>query len=274
MMRAIGMVRIHHLNCATFCPPFGATLNEPGIFVTHVLAIETSDGLILVDTGVGSRDLEAPRRRLGLTFLLAFQPVLQTSETAVEQLRRLGYKASDVRHVVLTHLDPDHAGGLADFPDAKIHVLARERQLAQSKLPLRHSWRYRPMQLAHSPHWVDYTVDGARWFGFEAVRALEGIREEILLVPLSGHTLGHCGVALRDGERWLLHAGDAYYHHHELSGGRAPWLLERTERTLAMDDKARRLNRHRLVELAQLGTVKIFCSHDPVEWQALAVPSR
>ena len=28
-------------------------------------------------------------------------------------------------------------------------------------------------------------------------------------MPLPGHTLGHCGVALRTGERWLLHCGDA-----------------------------------------------------------------
>lgn len=40
---------------------------------------------------------------------------------------------------------------------------------------------------------------------------------DIYLVPLFGHTLGHCGVAIQNGERWLLHVGDAYYLKVELS---------------------------------------------------------
>jgi metal-dependent hydrolase (beta-lactamase superfamily II) len=31
--------------------------------------------------------------------------------TAIDQLERLGFSARDVRHIVLTHLDFDHAGG-------------------------------------------------------------------------------------------------------------------------------------------------------------------
>lgn len=40
----------------------------------------------------------------------------------MRQIRRLGYAASDVCHIVLTELDFDHAGGLEDFPDARVHV--------------------------------------------------------------------------------------------------------------------------------------------------------
>jgi hypothetical protein len=29
------------------------------------------------------------------------------------------------------------------------------------------------------------------------------------LVPLFGHTRGHCGVAIRNGSGWLFHVGDA-----------------------------------------------------------------
>jgi len=32
---------------------------------------------------------------------------------------------------VLTHIDFDHAGGLPDFPQAKIHVHANEKNAAQ-----------------------------------------------------------------------------------------------------------------------------------------------
>ena len=44
-----------------------------------------------------------------------------------------------------------------------------------------------------------------------------GFASQVLLIPLFGHTLGHCGVAVQQGERWLLHVGDAYYLRDELS---------------------------------------------------------
>jgi glyoxylase-like metal-dependent hydrolase (beta-lactamase superfamily II) len=40
------------------------------------------------------------------------------------------YDPKDVRHIVLTHLDFDPAGGLGDFPHATVHMLADERDYA------------------------------------------------------------------------------------------------------------------------------------------------
>src|SRR5438876_200238 len=59
---------------------------------------------------------------------------------------------------------------------------------------------------------------GESWFGFSAVRAVGDDDGDVLLVPMPGHTRGHACVAVRDGARgrWLLHAGDAYFHHDEL----------------------------------------------------------
>ena len=42
-----------------------------------------------------------------------------------------------------------------------------------------------------------------------------GSDDEVLLVPLLGHTRGHCGVAVRRPAGWLLHAGDSYFFHGE-----------------------------------------------------------
>ena len=47
--------------------------------------------------------------------------------------RALGLDPRDVRHIVVTHLDLDHAGGLADFPDAKVHLHAREHAAAMAR---------------------------------------------------------------------------------------------------------------------------------------------
>src|SRR3712207_8497318 len=49
---------------------------------------------------------------------------------------------------------------------------------------------------------------GEGWFGFDAVRQLQGLPPEILLVPLPGHTHGHAGVAVRHDSRWMLLTGE------------------------------------------------------------------
>src|SRR5206468_9190523 len=60
-----------------------------------------------------------------------------------------------------------------------------------------------------------YDVTGEMWFEFTAVRNLQGV-DDVFLVPLIGHTEGHCGVAIRQGKGWLLHAGDAYFFRKEI----------------------------------------------------------
>src|SRR3546814_3596661 len=41
---------------------------------------------------------------------------------------------------------------------------------------------------AHGPKWQTHSIAGERWNGFDAVRALGDGDDEILLVPLAGHT--------------------------------------------------------------------------------------
>ena len=49
------------------------------------------------------------------------------------------------------------------------------------------------------------------------MRTLVGVPEDIVLIPLIGHTLGHAGVSVRSGARWLFQAGDAYFFHGEMN---------------------------------------------------------
>lgn len=41
-------------------------------------------------------------------------------------------------------------------------------------------------------------------------------------MPLPGHTVGHCGVAISQDGKWLLHVGDAYYLKAELDDPNHP----------------------------------------------------
>jgi glyoxylase-like metal-dependent hydrolase (beta-lactamase superfamily II) len=258
---------LHHLNCGTLRPPAARLVNGEGVLlargriVCHCLLLETaSDGLILVDTGLGTQPLPASAR----AFL---SPDSGHGETALEQVRGLGHRPEDVRNVVLTHLDIDHAGGLRDFPRAKVHLHRLEHQAAHRRLTALERTRYHAAQWAHGPDWALYQDEGEAWFGFHAVRPLTGISHEIALIPLFGHTRGHTGVAIKDGDRWTLHAGDAYYHRDQLAAKPScPLGLEAFQRLMATDDQERRANAERLGAFhRERGDVDLFCAHDPVE---------
>ena len=101
----------------------------------------------------------------------------------------------------------DHAGGVADFPWATVHVLQQEYQAA-----IRHQGRlgigYLPDQWQQHKYWHFYDQPDTTWFGFNAI-TLQGFEPQILLIPSPGHTLGHCMVAFGDGEKWVLQTGSA-----------------------------------------------------------------
>ena len=241
---------------------------------SHCLLIETdAHGLVLVDTGIGVEDVRNPRR-LGALFGPAMRiDATQAHLPALQQIAARGFRREDVRHIVLTHLDFDHAGGLSDFPAAKVHVHARERDAAPVRATFMGKQRYRPIQLAHGPEWETYGVLGEPWKGIPAVRQLRGLPPEILALPMPGHSRGHAAVAVDTGRGWLVHAGDAYFHRSVIERGDAsgtPWVLRCVERLIAADYKSVRANHARLAELAKRHDVTVFSAHDPVEYERLA----
>lgn len=272
------MPRIHHLDCATLCPLSARLVNGAGgLFargrvVCHCLLVETRDGLVLVDTGLGTEDLSDPKGRLGAAFSWVVGPPRDRAGTAVEQVRALGFAPQDVRHIVPTHLDLDHAGGLPDFPWASVHVHMDEHAAAMARATRHDRRRYRRAHFRHGPRWVLHSLEGDRWLGLEGIRVLA---EDVLLVPLAGHSRGHCGVAVRTGDGWLLHAGDAYFHHREMHDPAycTPGLAL-FQSLVAVDDRQRRNTRARLRTFKRAHPeVRIHSAHCPVELDALRADS-
>lgn len=270
LARRPGAVWVRHLNCGTTRPPFApfssgeGAWNERGRLVCHCLLVGTPGGLLLVDTGMGTRDVAAPAERFLSAYRWMVGPRLVARETAVAQLGRLGFRPSDVTDVAITHLDLDHVGGLADFPQARVHVLAPELARYQGRDDVD---RLAAMRFTHGVRWVAHRADGPRWLGFRS-SPIEMPGADIRLVSLPGHTPGHAGVAIHDGTRWLLHAGDAYMHRSELDprpkspAGLALFRFLRDE-----DDRARRqtVAALRTLRTRWPGQVTLFSAHDPVE---------
>ncbi|WP_406268137.1 MBL fold metallo-hydrolase [Nocardia sp. NBC_00881] len=262
-------MRIHHLNCGSV-RQIEATYDglPPAHAVNHCLLVETaSDGLVLVETGIGLDDVRDPEGTLGADWVAMSQAVLSEEETAIRQVERLGYAADDVWHIILTHLDVDHCGGLPDFPHARVHVLAAELEAALVEAP---SFRYRPAHWAHDPHWITYASEKTGdWFGFNAMQP-KGLSADFQLIPLGGHTAGHTGVAVRDGDRWLLHCGDAYYYHRELDPVPQPHpILDIVQTTSEVHHDLRLGTQARLRELHRDhgDEVTLISAHDPWEFQ-------
>jgi glyoxylase-like metal-dependent hydrolase (beta-lactamase superfamily II) len=170
------------------------------------LLVETEQGPVLVDTGLGTDDYVHDSGILRLFKVITRVP-LDPNEAAVRQVNRLGIKPEDVHHIVLTHMHFDHCGGLPDFPKAKIHVYRREYDAFMDRPRQFADLAYVRRHIAHGPDWVFYEDTGENWFDFNAIRL--PFEPEMWLVPLAGHTRGLCGVAIKTQGGWLFNASDA-----------------------------------------------------------------
>ncbi len=228
--------------------------------ICHCLLLEDEHGLALVDTGLGLADVRHPVERFGRELIDMIGFVFDESHTAVRRIGELGFSPEAVGHIVLTHADPDHTGGLPDFPHAQVHVSSEEH----ASLARGH-FRYLPVHFEHGPRWSTHPPQARRWFGLEARVVPLGFSSEVLLIPLFGHTLGHCGVAIQQGSRWALHVGDAYYLRAELASDDHPISILVAQR--AVDDAQRRVSLERLRHLARNhgDEVDLFGYHDPLE---------
>jgi glyoxylase-like metal-dependent hydrolase (beta-lactamase superfamily II) len=170
------------------------------------LLMETDRGLVLVDTGMGQEDYFR-KPVIVYTFHVVTTVPLNPEEALVRQIRLLGHEPHDVRHIVLTHMHFDHCGGLPDFPHATVHVHRREYQAFMGRPRRWTDLAYVRRHVAHQPRFNLHDDTGERWFDWPAIRL--PFEPEIWLVPLFGHTRGHCGVAIQTESGWLFHAGDA-----------------------------------------------------------------
>ena len=201
-------MRIHHLSCVSACPLGGAWMDGVsrhslrGRLTTHCLLLETDDSLVLVDTGYGLRDVRDPRSRLSKSFL-AMQARSARGDDRVRQIEQLGLDPATFGHrAVSPRLRPRRRSG-------RLSACHRALDGGRGEGGHRAAYPHRSDALSTGAMgtraaWQTYTQSaGEPWFGFNSVRGLNGIENDVLMVPLIGHTFGHAGIAVQTEQGWL-----------------------------------------------------------------------
>ncbi len=167
------------------------------------LLVQSSAGLILVDTGQGDKLTARDRRNFGMD---------DTSRRLAADLGRVGFSPEDVDIVLMTHLHGDHAGGcthwsdpadrdseaVPSFPNAR--YLVQRLEMADASFP-----NERTRGTYFPQNWEPLRRSGQ----LEIVDGDQNLAAGVRTVTVPGHTDSIQAVWVEDGGHSLLFLGDA-----------------------------------------------------------------
>lgn len=167
-------------------------------FPVYAYLLEHSEGAIMIDSGLGRKyPPVGPMRRL---FPL---PRFEEGDDIGTQMRRAGLDPAEVRRVVLTHLHPDHVGGVDALAGAEILVHRRELEFATSARGRPVYWPSR--WPAFEP--VLFDLDPEPYGAFPESKSLTA-SGDVRLVPIPGHAIGQVGVVVETQPARLFFTAD------------------------------------------------------------------
>ena len=226
----------------------------------YAWAIETSEGVVLVDTGETART-STPGHfpRWHPYYRLAVRFDVTPEQEVGPQLIELGIRPDDVRRVILTHLHTDHAGGLHHFPRSEILVSDEELRLATGLAGRLRG--YLPDRLPDwfAPRSINFVPEPFGPFDRSQRVTPDG---NVVIVPTPGHTPGHVSVIVVDGGVCRFLAGDTTYTQEALVGGQVDGVSPSEAVSLR--------TMRSILRLAQEQPTVYLPSHDPESGDRLA----
>jgi N-acyl homoserine lactone hydrolase len=208
--------------------------------------IQTAGGEnILVDTGFPAWYAIDPVGAARAEGLDSFGRVLHltTDNLPTGQLVRIGLTHSSITHLVMTHTDIDHVGGIADFPQAILIMGRAERALVQPRYFGTHLSIAWPNQAQVQLIDQDYELCPG-----------------VTLLTTPGHSPGHLSLLVHLPKTGaVILTGDAISRPSELQEGFGG----------AWDPLLARHQAERLLALAQQEQALVIYGHDPAQWPEL-----
>lgn len=178
--------------------PFDPLVDDPksrpgSLFVhVHPFLIETSNGLVLCDTGLGLRTAD--------------------DELMIHHnIKKLGYEPGDIKYVLMSHLHKDHTGGMVDFKAGTARLAFPEAEY----IIQRGEWEC--AYTSESPSYRTEVFDVLQRSGNLVLVEGEGrVNNEITFELNGGHTEFHQAFRIETGGEVFFFGGDVLPEPEEL----------------------------------------------------------
>ncbi len=215
--------------------------NIPSPFIAMLLQYD--DKKVLIDTGAGFA--EKPADATGNTVL--WNGKLQ------QLLLQENIKKEDITNVIITHLHPDHIGGIAtgdgmlNFPNAQFHVHEDEWNFWHSPQA--------DNQPAFFKHMIEKNISPLKQANLHLIKGdFTDLLPGITAVTAAGHTPGQFAVNIHNGNEHLLYIADAFLH---------PLHIEKLDWQTSYDHdhKNAKQSRIKLLELAYKENMLVNAFH-------------
>ncbi|WP_426565889.1 N-acyl homoserine lactonase family protein [Angustibacter sp. McL0619] len=233
--------RVDRLGLGGFLRPGSETVDgQPRVEVVLAYLVHHPEGLLLLDTGMGSHPEVDAHYRPWRTDLRA-------------ALRTRGVSLDDVRLVVNCHLHFDHCGGNPLLAGVPVFAQRTERELAEGA-------DYTLPELVDFPGVRYELLDGA-------AELLPGVR--VLATP--GHTAGHQSLAVQTDDGTVVLAGQSHDHASDFTAHAlaASWPGSDGNETAAAPSYPAWMD-----EILALDPRRVLFAHDEAVWEPSRAPHR
>jgi len=178
----------------------------------------SSEGYLLWDTGITDRLAALPE---GVN-VPALGQTWHRTQTLLGSLAGVGLKPSDVRYIALSHIHPDHAGNIGEFPDAIVIIQKAEWEYAQAL----------PQKPFNPEHHIREIAGDNDLFGDGSV----------VILSTPGHTPGHQSLLVRlQKTGYVVLTGDAVHFQSNWDNRRVPGFNTDKGQSVASMEKISRI---------------------------------